>query len=75
MQYIQQNWKKEWQKCAFSSVKKLWKKYQKADIADLAAVTSYVSREIESLAHELNEFDLMTKDLKMISKSITNEQN
>ena len=57
-QYIQQNWKKEWQKHAFSSVKKLWKKYQKADIADLAAVTSYASREIESLAHKLDEFDL-----------------
>ena len=35
---------------------------------------SYVSREIESLAHELNEFDLMTKDLEVVSKS-TSEQD
>src|SRR5436189_5503912 len=49
-------------------------KYQNADIVDLAATSSYFSSEIESLARELNEFDLMTKDLDVISKS-TSEQD
>ena len=44
-------------------------KYQNADIVDLAATSSYFFSEIESLAHELNEFDLMTKNLDVISKS------
>ena len=49
-------------------------KYQNMNIVDLAATSSYFFSEIESLAYELNEFDLMTKNLNVISKS-TNEQN
>ena len=33
-------------------------------------MTLYTSREVESLAHELDEFDLMAKDLEVVSKSI-----
>ena len=44
-------------------------KYQNVNIVDLAATSSYFFSEIESLAHELNEFDLMTKNLDVISKS------
>ena len=43
-------------------------KYQNADIIDLAATSSYSSSEIGSLAHELDECDLMAKDLNVISK-------
>jgi hypothetical protein len=68
-QYIRQNWKKDRQKRALSSVKKLWEEYQHADIADLAAVASYTSRKMESLSRELDEFDLMAKDLDVISGS------
>jgi len=39
------------------------------NIADLAAVASYISRKIESLSQELDEFDLMAKDLDVISRS------
>ena len=49
-------------------------KYQNVNIVDLAATSSYFFSEIESLAHELNEFDLMTKNLNVISKS-TSEQD
>ena len=49
-------------------------KYQNVNIIDLAATSSYFFSEIESLAHELNEFDLMTKNLNVISKS-TSEQD
>ena len=42
--------------------------YQNADIVDLAATSSYSSSEIGSLARELDEFDLMAKDLDVISK-------
>ena len=44
-------------------------KYQNVNIVDLAATSSYFFSEIESLAHELDEFDLMTKNLNVISKS------
>ena len=43
-------------------------KYQNVNIVDLAATSSYFSSEIESLARELNEFDLMAKNLNVISK-------
>ena len=49
-------------------------KYQNVNIVDLAATFSYFSSEIESLAHELDEFDLMAKNLNVISKS-TSEQD
>ena len=43
-------------------------KYQNVNIVDLAATSSYFSSEIESLARELDEFDLMAKNLNVISK-------
>ena len=49
-------------------------KYQNVNIVDLAATSSYFFSEIESLARELNEFDLMAKNLNVISKS-TSEQD
>ena len=48
-------------------------KYQNVNIVDLAATSSYFSSEIGSLAHELDEFDLMAKDLDVISKSISEQ--
>ena len=44
------------------------------NIVDLAATSSYFFSEIESIARELNEFDLMTKNLNVISKP-TSEQD
>ena len=44
-------------------------KYQNVNIVDLAATSSYFFSEIGSLACELDEFDLMTKNLNVISKS------
>ena len=49
-------------------------KYQNVNIVDLAAASSYFFSEIESLACELDEFDLMAKNLDVISKS-TSEQD
>ena len=49
-------------------------KYQNVNIVDLAATSSYFFSEIESLACELDEFDLMAKNLDVISKS-TSEQD
>ena len=48
-------------------------KYQNADIINLIATSSYFSSEIENLAHKLNEFDLITKNLNVIDKSTSKQ--
>lgn len=58
--------------CIFKC-KKIIKKYQKANITDLAAITSYIFQEIKSLVCELNEFNLLRKNLDVFWKF--NEQD
>ncbi len=45
-----------------------WEEYQNINIADLAAVALYTFRETESLGCKLDKFNLMAKDLDIIIK-------
>jgi hypothetical protein len=49
-------------------------KYQNTDIVDLAATASYISNyKIESLACELNKFNLIARDLNVIKRSTSKQ--
>jgi hAT family C-terminal dimerisation region len=70
-QYIAHNWRKEWQKPAFESVKKLWRDYRRA-LADINTITA--SLQETELSKVLDSYDQYAENLNRYAGPSTQDE-
>ena len=69
MQYIQHNWKKEWQQSVFQTVKRLWKIYHENSVS-FVRISSYEA----DLCQDLDDYDLFAQDLNKFKRSASQNE-